>query len=474
MTPRSLKHSRFVILSHKTTAQFLRGFILLVFLAFFCGLFAPEARANPKYASIVVDAESGKVLRARYADKKLHPASLTKMMTLYMAFDALSRGKLKLTDRVPVSRHAASMVPSKLYLKVGSSIKVEDAIYALVTKSANDVAAALGEKLGGSEWAFAQKMTAMARSLGMKNTTFKNASGLHHKKQVTTARDMAILARALIYNHPQYYHYFSTKNFKYRGNNYHNHNRLMSSYEGMDGIKTGYIHASGFNLAASAVQDGRRLVGVVLGGRSTRTRNEHMREILDEGFVLARNLPKTHIASLNLPKPDRKPDIMAIVLASLRASQRSNIAEQKVAAEEANSAFIDEILGQGDVDPTVASRLETGLIAIAAHTGRSASITGVGRFDYQDHRGTAAVAAKGKPTSWAIQIGAFSSADISDRAIDVASKSLPRELRRDKISAIVPLTTGSRTIYRARLEGFSEQTAHKACAFIRNCMVIAP
>ena len=424
-----------------------------------------KVQANEKYASIVVDAETGKVLRARYANKKLYPASLTKIMTLYMAFDALSRGQVRLNDRITVSKHAAGMVPSKLNLPVGSSIKVEDAIYALVTKSANDVAAALGEHLAGSEWAFANKMTAKAKSLGMKDTTFKNASGLPNTDQKTTARDMAILARALIYNHPQYYHYFSTKNFKYRGNNYKNHNKLLTSYEGMDGIKTGYIHASGFNLVGSAVRDNRRLVAVVFGGRSGTTRNSHMSEILDEGFALARKLPPTKLAAARVPKPESKPDITRIVLASLKATSLQDKPKVANFSNNNNSPRIDEMLGQGDVDPKAATRLETGLLAIAAHTGRRAEINGVGQFGESENMGG---------NRWAVQIGAYSSEKISDQAISVASKSLPPEIKNNIRLTSLPLTTGSRTIYRARMEGFDESQAQKACAYLRNCMVIAP
>lgn len=421
-----------------------------------------DVKANEKYASIVVDAETGKVLRSRNANKSLYPASLTKIMTLYMTFDALSRGQIKLKDRVTMSKYASGMQPSKLNLPVGSSIKVEDAIYALVTKSANDVAAALGEHLGGSERSFAQKMTAKAHSLGMKSTAFKNASGLPNSGQKTTARDMAILGRALIYNHPQYYHYFSTKNFKYRGASYKNHNKLLYSYNGMDGIKTGYIHASGFNLVASAVRDERRLVAVVFGGRSSNTRNNHMAEIMDEGFVLARKLPKTRLATRFVPKPEGKPDVTPMVLASLtsgtvdvRAANYSN---------DNNDARIDGILGQGDVDSNAANRLETGLMAIAAHTGRVAKINGVGQYGVEN---------MGKK-DWAVQIGAYSSEKISNQAIKVASKSLPPELRNLVAPNTKPLTTGSRTIYRARMSGFDERDAQKACAYLRNCMVIAP
>ena len=437
-------------------------FLFIIAIVFFAG-FSGQAQANPKYASIVVDAETGKVLRARNANKKLYPASLTKIMTLYMTFDALSRGQIKLTDRVRISKHAAGMVPSKLNLPVGSSIKVEDAVYALVTKSANDVAAALAEHIAGSEWAFANKMTAKARSLGMTSTTFKNASGLPNNEQISTARDMAILARALIYNHPQYYHYFSTKNFEYRGASYRNHNKMLKTYEGMDGIKTGYIHASGFNLVGSAVRDNRRLVAVVFGGRSSVSRNDHMAEILDEGFRLARSLPPTRLAAARIPVPDRKPETMDMILASLDASRITKPRVENYSNDN-NDSRIDEMLGQGDIDPNAAERLETGLMAIAAHTGRIAEINGVGQYGQED-MGRA---------EWAVQIGAYSTPSISQQAIKVASKSLPPELRKMIKPTTLPLTTGARTIYRARMGGFDEHTAQKACAYLRNCMVIAP
>ena len=440
--------------------------------------------ANNKYASIVVDAETGKVLRARNANKILHPASLTKIMTLYMAFDALSRGQLKLKDRVPISRRANGMEPSKLGLPVGSSIRVEDAIYSLVTKSANDVAVALGEKIAGSEWAFAKRMTSKARDLGMKNTVFRNASGLPDKKQVSTARDMAILARALIYNHPQYYHYFSTKNFSYRGKNYRNHNRLMSTYKGMDGIKTGYIHASGFNLVASAVRENRRLVAVVFGGRTSRTRNAHMAEIMDQGFVLARKLPKTRIAQLHQrtpvrsPLPASKPNTMQVVLASLEASSLANAKPTSQASNDNEmSARLGAMLGQGDIDPKEANRIEAGLIAMATHTRQRIKIDGIGAFDGRDKKKLAVGEDNlvvNTDRAWAIQIGAYSSQNISGQAVRVASKSLPPELRKNVKSQTVPLTTGSRTIYRARMAGFNEFEAQKACAYLRNCMVISP
>ncbi len=265
------------------------------------------ALANPKYASIVIDADTGQVLSQSNADKILHPASLTKMMTMLMIFDGLQHGTIRLNDKISISSHAASMQPSKLGLPVGSTIRVEDAIKALATKSANDIAAAVAEFIGGSEENFGRQMTLKAQAMGMTRTRFVNASGLHDPRQVSTARDMARLSLILIKQYPAYYHYFSTKNFTYRGKSYHSHNRLMSTYEGMDGLKTGYILASGFNLAASAKRQNRRLVGVVFGGKTWKSRNDHMASLLDRGFAKILRDPAptgsaTHVLSSASPR----------------------------------------------------------------------------------------------------------------------------------------------------------------------------
>ncbi len=240
---------------------------------------------QPLQASIIIDAESGQVLHAANADGQSYPASLTKMMTLYMLFDQLKAGKMRLDERLPVSAHAAAQAPSKLGLRPGQSIAVEDAIKALVTKSANDVAVTIAEAIGGSEWQFAKMMTERAHRLGMKNTVFRNASGLPHSKQVTTARDMATLGRALLHDHPRYYAYFKTRSFEWGGRTITTHNRLMLRYDGADGIKTGFINASGFNLVASAKRGKRRLIGVVLGGRTAARRDKDMERLLDAAFA---------------------------------------------------------------------------------------------------------------------------------------------------------------------------------------------
>lgn len=239
-----------------------------------------------KYASIVVDMETGQVLHDRDADESRHPASLTKVMTLYLMFEALESGKIKLSDRLAVSKAASRAQPSKLGLKAGSTIKVEDAIRALVTKSANDVAIVVAEKLGGgSEAKFVAKMNAKAKELGMNATTFRNASGLPDKRQVTTARDMARLAEAIYLDHKKRYNYFALSSFSWGKRKYMNHNELLRRVEGVDGIKTGFTNASGYNLMASAERDGRRVIAIMLGGTTGKSRDAHVRDLIEAAFL---------------------------------------------------------------------------------------------------------------------------------------------------------------------------------------------
>jgi D-alanyl-D-alanine carboxypeptidase len=250
-------------------------------------LAAAPARAqigSERYSSIVIDAATGNVLSSVNADEPRYPASLTKMMTLYMVFEALRDRRIALNQNVPVSGRAAGMSPSKLGLVPGSRITVLQAILGLVTKSANDAAAALGEMLGGNEDRFAQMMTLRARALGMSRSTFRNASGLPDADQTSTARDLATLGRHLTRDFPEEYRWFSTPSFTWHGHTIFNHDRMLQSYPGADGIKTGYIEASGHNLVTSAVRGEVRLVGVVLGAGSNAERDEHMTALLDQGF----------------------------------------------------------------------------------------------------------------------------------------------------------------------------------------------
>lgn len=237
-----------------------------------------------KFSALMIDAATGAVLHDEMADEVRYPASLTKIMALYIAFEELEAGTLSLNDRITVSARAAAQPPSKLGLRPGESLSVDEALHALAVKSANDIAVALAEHIAGSEEAFAFRMTAKARALGMSNTQFRNASGLPDIRQVTTANDMAVLARAVLRDHPNHYPLFSQQSFTFRGQTYVGHNRATQRIPGADGLKTGYINASGFNLVTSAQRDGRRLIGVVMGGRTTSSRDAYMAELFDRSF----------------------------------------------------------------------------------------------------------------------------------------------------------------------------------------------
>ncbi len=285
----------------------LRGIATFLLVAF--GLLAMPMLSHAKYASIVVDANTGRILHGTNIDTRNYPASLTKMMTLYMVFDALKAGKLTLDTKFRASRRAVRQPASKLGIRYKQTLTVREAILALVTKSANDVATMIAENIAGSERTFGLRMTAKARELGMGRTTFRNASGLPHRGQLSTARDMAKLARALITDHPKFYGYFSVKNFKYKGRVHKNHNKLLTSYEGTDGIKTGYIRASGYNLVASAKRQDQRLIGVVFGGNSSKQRNRHMTNLLNTGFRTldgGKAPAPTVVASVPAPSPQKE------------------------------------------------------------------------------------------------------------------------------------------------------------------------
>ena len=243
-----------------------------------------QSSDNSRYASIVVDAASGEVLFSRFADARRYPASITKVMTLYLVFEALESGKVKLTDNLTVSPRAASQPPSKLGLAAGQSISLDDAMKATAVRSANDMAVVLAEHIGGSEAQFTARMTAKAKELGMDHTRFTTANGLPDTRQATTARDLSILSRAVMRDFPQYYRYLGLHDWAYNGRDYRNTNGLLATGRGYDGIKTGFTNASGYNLAASSVRDGKRIITIVMGGRSTASRNAHVAELMDTGF----------------------------------------------------------------------------------------------------------------------------------------------------------------------------------------------
>ncbi len=269
------------------------------------------AAAWARHAAILIDAESGTVLQAVEPTSRWYPASLTKMMTVYLAFEAIEAHRLDLDEQLAISMHAASQSPTELGLGAGEKIGTEQAILAVILQSANDAAVVLAERIAGSEPAFAAAMTVRARELGMTRTEFRNASGLPDTQQVTTARDMAVLGQALLHNYPQYFHFFAATSFTYDGQTFGTINGILSRYSGADGIKTGFTCGSGYNLVASATRDGRRLIGVVLGGQSSEERHSEMSRLLDAGFAMERTSPGTGLQLADLagvvPRIDAPP-----------------------------------------------------------------------------------------------------------------------------------------------------------------------
>ena len=251
------------------------------------GPLAPAVAATPRYAAMAIDANTGTVLHNQAGDAKRYPASLTKMMTLYLTFELIELGRLDYATKIKMTEEGAAASPSKLGLKPGEEITVLDAIKILVTKSANDVAIALAQHIGGTEANFARLMTRKAHQIGMKSTTFMNASGLPNDEQVTTARDMLTLALRLQDEFPKHYKLFATRSFTYGGKTYRNHNALLTRYQGMDGIKTGYTRASGFNLVSSVHRNGKHVVAAVFGGKTSRIRNARMVSVLDKAIAKA-------------------------------------------------------------------------------------------------------------------------------------------------------------------------------------------
>jgi len=297
-------------------------------LAVAAGFFLAAPGASARYASIVVDHDSGKVLHAVNPDTRNYPASLTKMMTVYLAFEAVRAGKLRMDQPLRVSVHAQNAQPSKIGLKQGATITLRDAILAVVTKSANDAAVVIGEAVAGDEEKFSRKMTQRAREIGMKRTVFRNASGLPNKRQLTTVRDMAILARHLIQDFPKWYPLFSTSQFEFQGQHYSNHNMLLATYPGADGLKTGYTRDSGYNLAVSAKRGGHRIIGIVFGGKTAKARNQHMRRLLDHAFARL-GTPETGEDQI-VTKPETKTRTQK--LASLGLSLAASRAEPETPA----------------------------------------------------------------------------------------------------------------------------------------------
>ncbi|TYB86462.1 D-alanyl-D-alanine carboxypeptidase family protein [Oceaniovalibus sp. ACAM 378] len=325
----------------------------LLFAVLIASLAIPSIARPAPYAAFVIDARSGEVLHARNADTRLHPASLTKMMTLYITFEAIRRGEISLETKVRISSNAASEPPSKLGLKSGQTIELKYLIRAAAIKSANDAATALGEAIEGSEAAFARRMTRTAAALGMTRTTFKNAHGLTEEGHLSTARDMTMLGRRLLYDYPQYYNLFSRRTEDAGVRQVNNTNRrLLSQYAGADGIKTGYTSAAGFNLVASAVRGNERVIATVFGGRSTAARNAKVAELLDLGFKRSPNnapvsMPAApqYVAEADPGLQGKTIRLITTVSKSVRPQPRPNASPTLVAEPEAPALMVAQAEG---------------------------------------------------------------------------------------------------------------------------------
>jgi D-alanyl-D-alanine carboxypeptidase (penicillin-binding protein 5/6) len=322
-------------------------------LAVLLALLAPSAFAAslysaPRYAAILIDNATGEVLYARRADETRYPASITKVMTLYVAFEEIAAGRLGLDDNIRISRHAYNQAPSKLGLRVGATISMRDAIGVMATKSANDIAVAVAEHISGSESAFSARMTATARRLGMMGSVFYNASGLPNPDHTTTARDIAILSRAMLRDFPDFYPAFSQAHYQYRGQAVANHNHLLRTMPGVDGIKTGFTNAAGFTLAASAVRDGRRLVAVVLGGPSRLGRDNNVEDLLSIGFdvLAARAQGQSFTVASRFAEPDDLPDAVMDVLAGDVAAIDGEVQQPVRAVQQVDVASAISTLGE--------------------------------------------------------------------------------------------------------------------------------
>jgi D-alanyl-D-alanine carboxypeptidase len=482
----------------------------------------PRAQArseNSRYAAIVLDAKSGSVLHEESPDALRHPASLTKMMTLYLLFEKLDSGKVSLNTEMEVSREAAAQAPTKLGLRPGQTLEVEDAIKGLVTKSANDAAVVIGEYLGGSHAEFARMMTRKAQALGMSRTIYRNANGLPNDEQVTTARDQALLGIALYERFPQYYHYFSTPSFTYHGQTIRNHNHLLGSVAGVDGIKTGYTLASGFNLVTSVRRNGRHIVGVVLGGRSVGARDARMRTLI-EGTIMEASVGRPNVkfaqaaeapgAPLPLTPPAAAKSTLAYFAPPEAAPQRSAprsgstepikpVAVKTVMVKLASAKSVPAKLSPRAVEakadsnpaPIRTASLEPVAVPAAAAAKAPAARSGIlGVLP-------AAVAAAGSAMvpaasaaevprggdlprhtahgGWGIQIGAFEAEQDAKARLN-AAKSKATGLLGKADPYTERTTKGVKTYYRARFAGLGRDEAEAACKTLKRneiaCMAL--
>jgi D-alanyl-D-alanine carboxypeptidase len=475
----------------------------------------PGRAQTSQFAALVVDGNTGRILYARDETALRHPASITKVMTLYLLFEALDKGRLHLDSEIPISAHAASMAPTKLGLHPGQTIRVEDAIKAVVTLSANDVAVAIAEKLGGSEDHFCEMMTRKAHELGMGETRYVNASGLPDDEQITTAHDLSLLGRAIEDRFPRYYRYFSTRNFSYRGIAYRNHNHLLGRVEGMDGIKTGYTRSSGFNLLTSVRRDGHYIIAVVLGGASSSSRDRIMDDLIeahiddgsahrvataiaekatdedDDDDTQAQSRPaqqnETATQPLNaadvakptalsgagnVPMPIERPR-PAFISA---APKPEPLDDEDASADWARTKHVafDGTTARANASTATPSSLGwiVGAQPARAHEGDARYFDKTGKADAQhtapDSTGALAdaEAPADMPSGWMIQIGATDDAAKANELIQRAKAENPAALSKAK-SFTEKVQKGSETLYRARFAGLEADAAEAACKSLK-------
>lgn len=481
--------------------QFLSGSTLVFGFVFIFQLLsgANAVQAARKSAAMAVDVHTGKILYSHNIDKPHHPASLTKIMTLYMLFEYIEAGRLHMNSRLKVTENASKQAPSKLGLRPGSTILVKDCIKALITKSANDVAVIVAENLAGSEWKFTQLMTWKARKMGMHKTVFVNASGLPDRRQTTTARDMITLGLRIQKDFPQFYPLFKTKRFSYRGKVYKNHNGLMSRMRGIDGIKTGYTRASGFNLTSSIWKGRKHVVAVVMGGKTARKRDNFMARVLNKSLRKARNgktkeqfvaanfarkAPNRRVAQIerqprkqaykqpakrvqkrvDQPVKAKRQIVKAVVKAPPKSEVQKTVSTKKLAYVPAQEIVVrskdQSRMSQSAED---AAKKQTAELPVTETTGdikietkKQATITSPPKGPYH------------------IQIGAFGSEEDAERRLhSIGSKAGKLLKGHQSFTMLVP----TNNVYRARFGGFSEADARKTCRQLKkksiDCMAIS-
>ncbi len=454
-------------------------------------LAAPDVGRAAPYAALVMDARSGKVLHARNADRRLHPASLTKMMTLYVAFEAVERGEIKLDTVVTISKNASKEPPSKLGLRAGQKIKFRYLIRAAAIKSANDAATAIGEAVSGSEAAFARRMTATAKAMGMGNTTFRNAHGLTQSGHLSTARDMATLGRRLFYDHQDYYNLFSRIRTSAGTKTVANTNgRILTQYRGADGIKTGYTNAAGYNLVASARRGNERIIASLFGGKSVGWRTARIKQLLDMGFQRApsqervirpQKIPyigNAQIASLGKRSKERLPTQIKHAYLPERRPRQDNLPEvdalvaRAVLDQEIEDAVAGAVLAASGRDIPSLDRM-----ALPRRRPKPGQKSDSAEPQFDPNKPRVVQVARGAGAKWAVELGIFANRTEAEKLLLVTAlqefSALDGAFRK-----IETVQNDGRREFRARFVGLTEKDATRACAGLlarkKTCVAVSP